>query len=121
MQALTKKHPTEREEVRFIGGHAQIERLRQVARKLNLVDISPGIEERTYTATEVFPELATNRAGVMMRGYRGREGMTQRQLAEATSIPQRHISEMEHGKRIVGKERAKKIAAVLHADYRVFL
>ncbi len=121
MQALTKKRPTEREEARFVGGHEQIERLRRMARKLNVVDVSPGVEERTYTVAEVFPELATNRAGVLIRGYRGREGMTQRQLAEATGIPQRHISEMEHGKRVIGKERAKKIATVLNADYRMLL
>jgi len=54
------------------------------------------------------------------RSYR--KGLTQRQLAEATGIPQRHISEMESGKRQIGRERAKKIAEALHvSDYRVFL
>ena len=42
-------------------------------------------------------------------------------LAELTSIPQRHISEMERGKRSIGKERAKKLAEALNVDYRVFL
>ena len=121
MRGLTKKRPTEREEAHFEGGHEQIERLRRMARKLNVVDISPGVEDRSYSVAEVFPELTTNRASVLIRGYRGREGMTQRQLAEATGIPQRHISEMENGKRIIGKERAKKLAQALHADYRLLL
>jgi len=38
-----------------------------------------------------------------------------------TGIPQRHISEMEHGKRAIGKERAKKLTVVLKIDYHVFL
>jgi transcriptional regulator with XRE-family HTH domain len=42
-------------------------------------------------------------------------------LAEKTGIPQRHISEMENGKRTIGKERAKVLASALKTDYRVFL
>jgi len=47
--------------------------------------------------------------------------MTQVQLAEVTGIPRRHISEMEHGKRSIGKEAARKLAVALKTDYRVFL
>jgi len=73
------------------------------------------------TVNEVFPELAHNRAGVILRGYRSREDFTQKQLSEMTGIPQRHISELEHGKRQAGKEWAKKLAAALNCDYRRFL
>jgi plasmid maintenance system antidote protein VapI len=38
-----------------------------------------------------------------------------------TGIHRRHISEMENGKRPIGKENAKKLAKVLNADYRMFL
>jgi transcriptional regulator with XRE-family HTH domain len=54
-------------------------------------------------------------------GARVKEGITQRELAELTRIPQRHISEMENGKRTIGKERAKKLAEVLKVNYKVFL
>jgi DNA-binding transcriptional regulator YiaG len=70
---------------------------------------------------EAFPELATNPGGVAIRGLRCREDLTQRQLAEKTGIPQRHLSEMENNKRSIGKERAKLLAAALNADYRRFL
>lgn len=60
-------------------------------------------------------------AAVHLRGARGREGLTQIRLAELTGIPQRHISEMENGKRSIGKENAKKMAKVLQCDYRRFL
>jgi len=50
-----------------------------------------------------------------------RKGLTQKQLAELTGISQRHISELETGKRPLGKERAKRLAEVLHCDYRRLL
>jgi transcriptional regulator with XRE-family HTH domain len=60
-------------------------------------------------------------AAVSLRGCRYREDLTQKQLADMAGIPQRHISEMENGKRPIGKERAKKLAKVLNADYRMFM
>lgn len=61
--------------------------------------------------------------GVYLRGLRRREGLTQQQLAKklGTRVSQHHISEMEHGKRKISIEMAKRLAAVLHADYRMFL
>jgi transcriptional regulator with XRE-family HTH domain len=47
--------------------------------------------------------------------------MSQVKLAELTGIPQRHISEMENGKRPIGKERAKVLAKALNCDYRIML
>jgi len=78
-------------------------------------------DERNYTIAEVFPEYIGKEHQVAIRAYRYRENLTQRQLAELTGIPQRHISEMENGKRVIGKELAKVLAAALNADYRMFL
>jgi transcriptional regulator with XRE-family HTH domain len=52
---------------------------------------------------------------------RCREDMTQAELSECTGIPQRYISEMENGKRPIGKKNAQKPANALNAVYRVFL
>lgn len=52
--------------------------------------------------------------GIFPAGVRYREGMTQAQLSEATGIPRRHISEMEHGKRPIGKQSAKKLGKALN-------
>ena len=57
----------------------------------------------------------------ILRGSRFKEELTQVQLSEITGIPRRHLSEMEHGKRPIGKETAKKLATALNCDYRVFL
>ena len=77
--------------------------------------------ERNYTVAEVFPEYLGKEMQTALRAYRTREGLTQKQLAALTGIPQHHISEMETGKRSIGKERAKKLAEFLHCDYRQFL
>ncbi|MBI5557668.1 MAG: helix-turn-helix transcriptional regulator [Deltaproteobacteria bacterium] len=78
-------------------------------------------DKRNYTVAEVFPEYIGKEQQVAIRAYRYRENLTQRQLAELTGIPQRHISEMENGKRVIGKELAKRLAKALNADYKVFL
>lgn len=118
MLGHTKKRRTEGLlEARFIGAPEKILKLREVARGLGLCDATDSV-----SVEEAFPEYAVNPLGSALRGARHREGLTQRQLAEMTGIPQRHISEMESGKRQIGRERSKKLAEALHvADYRVFL
>jgi DNA-binding XRE family transcriptional regulator len=80
-------------------------------------------EEGSISASEFFDKYfpGETKPGVVLRGARGRENMTQLQLAEATGIPQRHISEMENGKRGIGKDNALKLAKALNTDYRLFL
>lgn len=114
----TKKHHIENPlEARFIGNREKISELKNYARQIGLQDASD-----TVSIAEAFPEYGVNPLGLALRGARHREGLTQRELAEATGIPQRHISEMECGKRQIGRERARKIAVALNvSDYRVFL
>lgn len=115
MSAHTKKHPTE--SIRFIGSPDAISKLRTYAHTAGAKEISTD----SIPATELFPDLATNPQGVYLKGIRYREELTQEQLSEATGIVRRHLSEMENGKRTIGKENAKKLAAALHVDYRMFL
>jgi DNA-binding XRE family transcriptional regulator len=124
MQGLTKKRPTEKQvEVRFRGTHADVIKLRRMAQALKVKDVTEWeLEEKElYELEEVSPELSWNSGGVSIRGGRAKEGLTQKQLAEMTGIAQHHISEMENGKRPIGKETAKKLAKALNIDYRVFL
>jgi len=117
MLERTKKHPTEMPlEARFIGTQEKIGKLREYARKI-------GLHEATETVSveEAFPEYTSNPMGTALSGYRHREGLTQIELSRLTGIPQRHISEMERGKRPIGKEAARKLAKALRCDYRVLL
>lgn len=117
MLERTRKRPTERPvEARFIGTKEKIVKLREYARKIGLHDAT-----ETVSVEEAFPEYAVNPVGTLLNGYRHREGLTQTELSRQTGIPQRHISEMEHGKRSIGKEAARKLAKALNCDYRMLL
>jgi DNA-binding XRE family transcriptional regulator len=76
-------------------------------------------ESRTYTVEEVFPEGI--RPMDVLRGARYREDLTQAQLAAKVGVKATNISEMERGKRIIGKEMAKRLAKALNTTYKVFL
>jgi DNA-binding XRE family transcriptional regulator len=67
---------------------------------------------------QAFPDY---NASVALRGARHKESLTQKELAKLMGISQHHISEMENGKRPIGKDMAKKLSQILHVSYRVFL
>jgi len=114
MSELTKRRPTdEEEEISFKGPADKVEQARLYLKSLGLTETT-----RLLDASDVFPE---RHPGRMLRGARYREDLTQTQLAESTGLPRRHISEMENGKRPIGKANAKKLAEVLNVDYRRFL
>lgn len=124
MQGPIEKCPTENQiEVRFLGTHAELIKLRRMARTLRVKDITDWeLEEGEFCRLEADSSgLAWKSGGVGIREGRRNEGLTQKQLSEMTGIAQHHISEMENGKRPIGKETAKKFASVLHMDYRMFL
>jgi DNA-binding XRE family transcriptional regulator len=112
----TKKHPID--EVVTITLRVRRSKLSQLKRYAESLE---SAEERTYSVAETFPEYVGREQEVALRAYRNREGLTQKSLAELTGIPQHHISEMENGKRSIGKERAKRLAEALHCDYRQLL
>jgi DNA-binding transcriptional regulator YiaG len=112
----TKKHPTETVVIQFIG---PAKKRRQAIQALK--DIGFVVNEEARPWREAAGISDGELPGVCLAGARRREGLTQRQLAEKTGIPQRHISEMENGKRTIGKDRAKVLAEALNEDYRIFL
>jgi len=116
MQAHTKKHPTDDLVTVQLRVHpANVQLVKRYAAALESGDIG------SYSVAEVFPEYIGKEHELALRAYRIREGLTQKQLAALTGIPQHHISEMENGKRAIGKERARKLATALHCDYRQLL
>lgn len=60
-------------------------------------------------------------AGLVLRGARGRENMSQKELARLSGVSQENISRIENGKRSVGKKVAQKLAKVLKFDYTLLL
>ena len=81
-----------------------------------LLDETPA--DCVYSIKEVFPKM---QLGDVLRGARYREALTQAQLATEVGVKTSHISEMERGKRPLGKEMAKRLAKALPTSYKVFL
>jgi ribosome-binding protein aMBF1 (putative translation factor) len=61
------------------------------------------------------------KAGLVLRGARYREGISQKELARRCNISQDNLSKIENGKRVVGEKVAKRLAEALHFDYRLLL
>ena len=115
----TKRRPTdEMVTLRLRVHRSNTERIK---RFITSIEAETKGEPRPWR--EVLNELRPDDTvpSAVLRGSRVKEGLTQVQLSEMTGIPRRHISEMEHGKRTIGKETAKKLGKALTCDYRVFL
>jgi len=118
MPVVTKKPPIEED---MVTVKLRVHR-RNEARIKAYVKAVESDNDRNWSVAEVFPEYIGKEDQIVLRAYRHREGLTQMKLSELTGIPQHHLSEMENGKRGIGKERARLLARALGiSDYRVFL
>jgi DNA-binding XRE family transcriptional regulator len=75
-------------------------------------------ESRLYSIDEVFPNF---HPGDTLKGARLMHELTQAKLGAMIEVKASHISEMEKGKRPIGKEMAKRLAKALGTSYKVFL
>jgi DNA-binding XRE family transcriptional regulator len=121
MLARTKKPPIEGKTVPlcFLVHPENVEKIKAFVAKIEpAADDSSPVSADDFFARN-FP--GQSRLAIHLKGLRYREGLTQAQLAEMSGIPQRHISEMENGKRPIGNAAACKLADALGTDYRLFL
>jgi DNA-binding XRE family transcriptional regulator len=137
MLELTKKLPTENATLLVTCGKSKLAKVKAALSKLECkvrlvkprqtasseapamtVSQKEAPEKEWYAIEELFPESAPGRA---LRAYRSREDMTQKQTAEAVGISVQNLSHMENGRRPIGKEMAKRLAKVLHTDWRLLL
>lgn len=86
-------------------------------------DFPKNVKKMGIPWREVFEEEIGEftETGLMIRGGRHKAGLTQKELAKIIGVKTHHISEMEHGKRSVGKKMALRLAKVFGIDYRVLL
>lgn len=61
------------------------------------------------------------KAGIVLRGARYRENLSQVELAKISGIHQNEISKIENGKRGVGEKVAKRLAKALNINYLLLL
>jgi DNA-binding XRE family transcriptional regulator len=80
-------------------------------------------KEEPMSVNEALKDLCGNlpRWAIVLRGLRQREGLTQSAMGDLLGIPQGNISQMEHGKRPIGKQIAKRLANLFKTDYHLFL
>ena len=93
---------------------------------LKKLDISKnGID--SWSNSKPWEEIAKDRidkykkTGLVLRGARYRENMSQVELAKKSHVNQNEISKIENGKRTVGEKVAKRLAKSLHIDYKLLI
>ena len=74
--------------------------------------------EELFSVAEVFPEA---NPGMVLRGFRGRDDMTQAALAGKLGISQNRVSDMESGKRPISRRMAEKLGIIFEVPYKAFL
>jgi DNA-binding XRE family transcriptional regulator len=115
MPERMRKRPTKAVNITFRIPLSRVESALEAMQALGI----EKIEEDTaatipWRESEHFRDLPF--PGTFLAGFRHREGMTQMELSQRTGIPRRHISEIENGKRPIGKLTAQKLSKVLDED-----
>ncbi len=117
MSALTKKRHTK--QIAQISWHGSL-----YAVPLDVMEQYKISNEENYMSIDdVFSDLTKeySEPGVLLRGLRFREGLSQNEFAKKMNMSQANLSAIENGRRSIGKILAKRISEIFYVDYRVFL
>lgn len=113
-----KKHPTEI--IRLKMHHAGKIYLfpKTVAEKYCINSLG-----QSTSPLDPFDKINSTRTkpGALLFGLRAREHLSQITMAKKIKVTQSDISQMETGRRIIGRKIAKRIAKLFCVDYRLFL
>lgn len=74
--------------------------------------------DEVINASEIFSDVTP---AMLLRGLRGKEGISQIELAERLGIAQNMVSDMENGKRNISIGMAKRIGETFNISYKTFL
>jgi DNA-binding XRE family transcriptional regulator len=74
--------------------------------------------DEVFSAKEVFPDASP---AMLLRGLRGKEGITQMELAARLGISQNMVSDMESGRRPISLKMAKRIGEEFKIPYKGFV
>jgi DNA-binding XRE family transcriptional regulator len=123
MSARTKKHHTKSH-----TDHGIILHMMHEGHVYNIpISVAKKYEDKSKTKRippeDIFGNIEKQytKVGVLLRGTRYREGLTQAEMAKKINVTQADLSKMENGKRPIGKVVAKRIAKIFGVDYRYFL
>lgn len=139
MSVHTRKHHTrakasKEESVYFVSEMGQVMRIpKSLAMELGQYSVKNSttaekVINKLHTALnvpsdDVFAELNEeySKPGALLKGLRGREGLTQKELAAELQLQQGDLSKMENGKRPIGKKLAKKLAKKFDVNPKSFI
>ena len=90
---------------------------------INIIKEFEVTENDRKEIEELFYKLdkAYTKPGLALKGSRTKENISQKKLANLLGIPQSNVSEMENGKRSIGKKMARRLSKILNIHYKVFL
>lgn len=89
-----------------------------------VLDGKPKKKKATTVSIEsLFDKLDEKytKAGALLKGLRLREGLSQVAFAKKINVTQANLSNMENGRRPIGKIIAKRIQKIFGTNYRYFL
>ncbi|HSW69265.1 MAG TPA: helix-turn-helix transcriptional regulator [Gammaproteobacteria bacterium] len=66
-------------------------------------------------------DVKFTKAGALLKGLRVRENLSQVEFAKKIDVTQANLSNMENGRRPIGKVIAKRIEKIFGTNYRYFL
>ena len=125
MSAHTKGHHTSKTTYKVVIEMPGKEKGLSFVPAKHLQKLEAFLEKYSESDSLSWEELAKDdiakygKAGIVLRGVRYREGLSQKELAKRTGISQENISKMENGQRPIGEKVAKKLAKVLRIDFEL--
>lgn len=127
MSVRTKTHHTEEDEFEVIvkmpgkkSTHAYLP-LTAIPKLEKFLDQYSENDSVDWTVVASEDIKNHGQAGMVLRGARFRENMSQKRLAEKSGVSQENISRIENGKRPLGEKVAKKLAKPLKISYKLLL
>jgi ribosome-binding protein aMBF1 (putative translation factor) len=98
--------------------HTKARRTKRAVKKVKFTPVERSIPWRESLKEHL---KKYSEGGVLLRAHRNDLRLTQEELGSKLKISQNHISEMENGKRPIGKEMARRFSKFFKTDYRMFL
>lgn len=126
MSVHMKKHHTEstsKNQVLYVIDKGRLYAIpKAVANKYIIEPKKSVARPENISADDVFAELDEKytKAGVLLRGLRIREGLSQVEFAKKIGVTQANLSKMENGTRAIGLTIAKRIAKAFNVDINYF-
>lgn len=127
MSEHTKKHPirahSNHSTVYITHRHATYAIPKKIVEKYAIDKMPKKQKKKSIPIKELLDQLDVKytRAGALLKGLRLREGLSQVAFAKKIKVTQANLSNMENGRRPIGKIIAKRIQKIFGTNYRYFL